>query len=187
VSRAVTSKAVSFFIIMENLEWYPFFYNGIETNVEVTKCGKIRKIPKYWLLRLKSIGEVDFNKLKIDNGYKRLTVKLKGSKPKTTRLHQILAAVFLGYEFNGYKTVVDHIDSNPLNNNINNLRVITQRENCSKEKTIKSGLPVGVSFDKSRNKFRSCLWIGNTPIVLGRFNTPEEASQAYQQKLKDIS
>lgn len=171
---------------MKKTEWHPFFYNGIETNVEVTKCGKIRKVPKYWLLRLKSIGEVDFDKLKLNKGYKRITVKPKGLKIKTVRLHQILAAVFLEYEFNGYKTVIDHIDSNPLNNNIDNLRVITQRENCSKEKTIKSGLPVGVSFDKSRNKYRSCLWIGNKPIHLGRFNTIEEASNAYQDKLKEI-
>jgi hypothetical protein len=174
---------------MENLEWHPFFYNGIETNLEVTKCGRVRKLPKDWLLRLKSIGEIDFNKLKLDNGYKRVTVKLKGLKPKTTRLHQILAAVFLEYEFNGYKTVVDHKDNNPLNNNLDNLQVITQRENVNKElyKYKKSNLPAGVGFDKTRNKYTSNLWVGNNKFFLGRYETIEEASQAYQNKLNEIN
>ena len=34
---------------MENLEWYPVYYNALETNVEVTKCGRVRRIKKEWL------------------------------------------------------------------------------------------------------------------------------------------
>jgi hypothetical protein len=31
---------------MENLKWYPFVYEGNETNVEITEFGNIRRIEK---------------------------------------------------------------------------------------------------------------------------------------------
>ena len=111
----------------------------------------------------------------------------KNSKKETRRIHQLVAVVFLNYKFCDFPNkVVDHIDSNKLNNHLNNLRVITQRENCSKERSIKSGLPVGVYFNKSRNKFRADIRINGNRYYLGYYNTIEQASQAYQNKLKTL-
>lgn len=174
---------------MQKTEWYPFFFNGIETNVEVTKCGKVRRLKKEWVNYTTSakLGEVDFSSLKLDNGYKRLTVKLKGLKSKTVRLHQIIASCFLDYKFQGNKLVVDHIDSNPLNNNLDNLRVVTQRYNVNKELIQKKGLPAGVCWLKRDKVFRSSIKINMKTIVLGYFDTPEQASNAYQSKLKEIT
>jgi hypothetical protein len=39
----------------------------------------------------------------------------------------------------------------------------------------------GYTFDKSRNKYLAQIKVGEKRIYLGCFNTPEEASQAYQQ------
>ena len=39
----------------------------------------------------------------------------------------------------------------------------------------------GYTFDKSRNKYRAHIKVGGKRILLGRFDTPEEASEAYQQ------
>jgi hypothetical protein len=172
---------------MEKLEWIPVYYNGIETNIEITKCARVRRLKVNWSRHNALINEVDFSKLKLNTqGYKILGIKIKGYKRKTVGVHQLVASAFLNYEFNGYKSVVDHIDSNPLNNNLSNLRIITQRENSSKERTIKSGLPVGVYWHKKNKKYQSGIYINGKNFNLGYFNTIEEASYAYQQKLKTI-
>lgn len=176
--------------IIKNLQWFPLLYNGLETNIEVTKCGLVRKVKVDWYGNGKGknrikLGEIDFERLKLSkNGYKRVGIQIKGLKERPVSVHQLVAAAFLDYKFeNKYKLVVDHIDSNKLNNNLDNLRIVTNRENCSKERTIKSGLPAGVTFDKPLNKYKSRICIGNKRVHLGYFNTIEEAETAYLQKL----
>lgn len=177
---------------MEILDWCPVFYNGLETNVEITKCGRVRKVKVDWYGKssgsyLIKYGEVDFNKLKKSTKYKQIGIQIKQLNPKTVYVHQLVAAAFLEYKFQGNNLVVDHIDSNPLNNNLKNLRVISNRENNSKERTIKSGLPTGVSLCKNINKYTAEIHINNKSFFLGRYKTVEEASQAYQNKLNSIT
>lgn len=174
---------------MEKLEWKAVLYNGLETNIEVTKCGKVRKVKVDWYGNGKGsskvkYGEVDFDNLKLGL-YKELGIQIKGLKRRTKTVHQLVAAAFLDYKFNGYENVVDHIDSNHLNNNLENLRVISHRENMSKERTKKSGLPVGVCYRKDLKKYQSKITINKKIIALGTFKTIEEASNAYKLKLKE--
>ncbi len=177
---------------MQNLEWFQFYYNGIETNIEITKCGRIKKIEKDWYGKGKGsnsvyYGEVPKEKIKISvKNYYQIFVQIFGEKARRIPIHQIVASVFLGYKFQGHKMVVDHIDSNTLNNDLNNLRVVTQRENVSKERSLKSGLPTGVSYRDDLKKYRAKIRINKKQIHLGLFNTTEEASIAYQNKLKEI-
>ena len=174
---------------MKNIEWKKVFYNGLETNIEVTKCARVRKVSKDWYgnhLNSK-IGEIDFTKLKLRlDGYYQVGIQIKGLKAKTVKVHQLIAAAFLGYKFQGFKLVVDHIDSNKQNNNLNNLQIITQRENSSKEKTLKSGLPVGVYYWKKTNRYQCKIYINKKSIFLGYYDTPEEASKVYKNILKTI-
>lgn len=169
------------------MEWVKVYYNGLETNIEVTRFGKVRKVRTYWEKNKTKIGEVDFSKLKLNKGlYQSISIKIKKLNNKNVQVQQLIAAAFLGYEWNGHKFVVDHIDSNKTNNHINNLRIITNRENCSKEKTIKSGLPVGVSFHKKDKKYESRIQINKKNLYLGSFKTYQEASKAYKNKLKEL-
>jgi len=80
--------------------------------------------------------------------------------------------------------MVDHIHSNKLNNDISNLQILSNRQNLSRERTTKSGFPVGVQ--KIRNRYRSIITIDYKRIHLSCFNTPEEASKAYQTKLSTL-
>lgn len=177
---------------MENLEWYPFFYNGLETNIEATKCGRIRKVKKHWYGngkgKYRSIyGEIDYTKRALSNsGYYQLRVNAINNNGRTFYIHQIIASIFLNYTFGDRNFVIDHIDSNKLNNHLNNLRIISIRENCSKEKTIKSGLPVGVHFHKPLKKYASRIHYNGKKIYLGYYNTIDEASLVYQNKLKEL-
>lgn len=176
---------------MENIEWFPFFYNGLETNVEVTKEGNVRRVLKDWHRKSKGKPKINYGSVNLKDhispcGYYWLSVSIKGNKNKSVRIHQMVASVFLGYVFNGNKNVVDHIDSNKLNNNLYNLRIITNRENISKEISKKTKYYVGVYFHKPMQKYRAQIHLNGKRKHLGYFNTPEEASEKYQSVLKTI-
>jgi hypothetical protein len=172
---------------MEKLEWHPFYYNGLATNIEATKCGRIRRIKVGWT-KSKSIklGEIDFSKLKLNEGYQCIGVQVEIIKAKKLLVHQIIASVFLNHQINGLKFVIDHINSIKTDNRIDNLRIITNRENVSKELAIKSGLPTGVSFIKNKNRFKTQIYINGKRIYLGCFKDSILASQAYQNALINL-
>jgi hypothetical protein len=78
--------------------------------------------------------------------------------------------------------VIDHIDGNPSNNSIKNLREVTQQQNLYNMKLNiknKSGYK-GVHFHRGSNKWRAVVSVNNYPKHIGLFETPEEASVAYQ-------
>lgn len=176
---------------MDNVEWHPFFYNGLETNIEVTRCGRVRRVPKDWikLKYYKDVYEVDLAKRSLTKGgYMQLGVCIINFNMKTFLLHKIIASVFLNHNIHGRVFVIDHLDSNKINNHVDNLRVVTFRENCSKEKTIKSGLPAGVSYanHSKTKKYRSFFWI-KTLRHIGYYSNVEEASRAYQDAVKALN
>lgn len=134
--------------------------------------------------RIKSLrfGKEKILKPSLDSGgYLRVNLR-KNKKSKLFRIHQLVAITFLGHIPCGLNLVVDHINSNKLENYLENLTILTSRENSSKEKFQKNKLPIGV--DKLKNKFRSRIKIKGKVIHLGFFSTPEEASEAYQQYLR---
>jgi CRISPR/Cas system-associated protein Cas7 (RAMP superfamily) len=111
---------------------------------------------------------------------------MNNGKRKTREVHQLVAEAFLGHVPCGYKLVVDHIDNNKLNNRVDNLQLISQRENASKNMINKTSKYTGVYFDKSRNKYGSRIQINRENIFIGRFDCELKAHLAYQNKLKEI-
>ena len=72
---------------------------------------------------------------------------------------------------------VDHIDGNPGNNKVGNLRLAdpqTNARNASKPKSNKSGR-VGVSFDAVNGKWRATIKANRKQIHLGRFHSIDDA------------
>ena len=93
----------------------------------------------------------------------------KNGKSETFKNYHLVAYNFMNYEpKKGY--VIDHIDNNPKNNCLNNLQIITHKENTRKDKKH-----LGVSFHKPSGKWMRYEQINNRQVNLGYFKTKEEA------------
>jgi len=144
--------------------------------------------------RVKSIGNEFTRKEKIlklnprRNGILACNL-CKNGISKTKDIHQLVAIVFLNHIPNGHKLVVDHIDGNYLNNNILNLRIVTQRENLTtcfrKDRELMTSKYIGVSKDKCAKNWSANIMLNGKGIYLGSFSTDIEAYSAYQNALKN--
>lgn len=77
--------------------------------------------------------------------------------------------------------VIDHIDGNPQNNLLENLRLATLSQNSANSKAYnKSGLPKGVSL--TGKKYQARIKYDNITYYLGLYDTVEEAADAYNIK-----
>ena len=111
-------------------------------------------------------------------------VLCKASEFKRKHVHQLVAIAFLGHIPCGHNLVVDHINTIKTDNRLDNLQVITQRENLSKDKKGTSKY-TGVSWCKRSQKWRARIKIEKNKH-LGYFKTELEAHQAYQSALKEL-
>lgn len=78
------------------------------------------------------------------------------------------------WDINDSKSIIDHIDGNPLNNYLNNLRVVSHQQNCWNNHKAR-----GYWFDKQRQHWRSEITTNGKGKYLGSFKTEQEARQAY--------
>lgn len=106
---------------------------------------------------------------------------------KFLRIHQLVAVAFLGHVRTGSTKglVVDHIDGDRYNNNLNNLQVITNRENTSKNRSGGTSKYVGVSWAKTKGKWKAEI-VDGKKVRLGHFINEIDAHNAYQNYLKKI-
>jgi hypothetical protein len=114
----------------------------------------------------------------MNKGYGYVSLSKDGNN-KMYSVHQLVAMAFLNHTPNGHDLVVDHIDENPLNNNLDNLQVISQAENVRKSAKNSSGC-IGVYQKKDSGKWYSQL----NRKHLGYFNTKDEAIEAYDNALR---
>lgn len=139
--------------------------------------------------RVKSSRKTKYFKEKIliggkSKGYNTVTFRVNKSI-KTFTVHKLVAITFLNHKPDGTtKFVVDHINNNCLDNRLDNLQILTHRENTSKGFRRKKDLPIGVR--KMYSVYDSRITIEKKTKFLGYFKTPEEASKAYQNELKKL-
>jgi hypothetical protein len=119
-------------------------------------------------------------------GYFKVTL-YKNQKQKTFRVHQLVAITFLNHKACGYTYVVNHINFKKLDNRVENLEIVTNRENSNRKHIKSSSQYVGVHWAKLHNKWRAMIKIDGKQMSLGSFENELEASQAYQSALKNIA
>lgn len=156
-------------------------YEGL---YQVSNLGNVRSLDRV-NSRGRNIKGLNLS-LKLRKGYEAINLCYK-AKYKTFDVHQLVAMAFLNHTPKGHKLVVDHIDNNPLNNRLDNLQVISNRENLSKDKKNGTSKYTGVYWNKNLKKWTSAIVINSDKKVLGYFDCETEAHEAYQNKLKEIS
>ena len=160
---------------------------GYEGLYQVSNLGNVKSLAR---TIMKSNGRKHSIKEKIlkpasDRNYLGINL-YKKDKHKYYKVHKLVAMAFLNHIPNGHiGLVVDHIDNNKLNNNLENLQLISARKNSSKDRTGGASQYVGVCWSKQSKKWRAQIGINGKDRHLGTFTCELEASEAYQKALKD--
>ena len=82
--------------------------------------------------------------------------------------------------------VIDHINGIKNDDRLENLRCVTQRENChNRRDQINRDTPIGVK--KEGRGFSSRIYIDGKEYRIGTFDTPKEASDAYMEQFNKIN
>lgn len=165
--------------------WKPI--EGYENIYEISNYGRVKSLQRIVKKGIYDIKLKEKILVQFINSNKYLHVTLsKNGICKNVKIHLLVASSFLNHKPDGtHKIVIDHIDNNKLNNHLDNLQLISNRENCSKEKRGFSKF-TGVGFAKREKKWRAYISVNNKFIHLGYFNTEIEASNAYQNKLIEL-
>jgi len=145
-------------------------------NYKVSNLGRVKSCKK---------GKEKFLRLNLDSGYLRVGLSSNG-KGKIIRIHQLVAIAFLNHTPCGYKLVVDHINGVKTDNRLENLQVITQRENASKDKKGGTSKHTGVYWCKRSGNFKASIRVGGKQKYLGTFNDELKAAESYIKALKKL-
>jgi len=166
------------------------FWKTIEgyENYQVSNLGRVKSLERY----AKS-GNSTYIKVKErilrsgtnPDGY-YIVVLCNNGKTKTKKVHQLVAIYFLNHKPNGVNMVVNHKDFNKQNNNVENLEIITNRENCNKKHIKHSSIYTGVHWSTYRKGWISKINIHNKDYYLGCFDNEYDAHLAYENKLKTL-
>lgn len=150
---------------------------------------KIEGYEDYQVSNLGNIKSFNFGKEKIlkpqlhIKGYYQILF-YKNKKAKMFKIHQLVAIAFLNHKPSGMDLVVNHKDFNKLNNNVENLEIVTQRENTNLKHLKSSSKYTGVSWFKRDNKWQASIHINGKSKHLGLFTSELDASEAYQKELQ---
>ncbi len=146
---------------------------GYEDRYQVSDLGRVKSLPKkvfggkVWYITVIKI----LKQLVISRGY--LVVQLyKNDANRKYRTHQLVAMTFLNHMPMQNKKVVDHIDNVSFNNKLENLQIITQKENASKDKSKKHG---GNYIYKENERYRLRMKINGKQKCFGYFDTGDLA------------
>lgn len=148
-------------------------------NYQVSNLGNVKS------LNYNRTGKESVLKAGLSKGYFQIVLHNNGLR-KTKPIHQLVSECFLNHTPSGYNLVINHINHIRTDNRVENLEIVTNRENTNRKHLKSTSEFVGVFWDKQRKKWRSKIRIGGKLKYLGSFNNEIEASQAYQKTLNNI-
>jgi len=125
------------------------------------------------LLKRKGVWKSVENKANTTDGY--CSVSYQGSH---IRYHRLLYILVNG-DILDNTLVIDHIDGNPLNNAIENLRLCKPRDNLLNKSKHRTTNIKGCCYHKQKKKWQAQIQIGSKHVSLGYYETPESAMAVY--------
>lgn len=162
---------------------------GYEGYYQVSNLGRVKSLErkiKHWQGGFRLKKELILSNLTDKDGYFRVNLYDKNSKLKHWSIHQLVCICFLNHTPKGNTLVVNHKNFNKKDNRLENLEIVSNRENTNKKHLNSSSKYTGVSFSKRLNKFQAEISYKKKRFYLGVFESEKEASLAYQKKLKEI-
>ena len=162
---------------------------GYEGYYQVSNLGRVKSLDR--IVNYSNGGKrfckgIVLNKNYDSKRYHIVRLSKRGTS-KTSKVHQLVAIAFLNHTPSGNKLVVNHIDFNKTNNNLYNLEIVTNRENCNKNHLKSKSKYTGVSWNKLKSKWASRIYIKGKSKWIGYFKEEIEAHLAYQKELLIIN
>jgi len=163
------------------------YIKGYETLYQVSDLGRVRAFEKRLINGKTTRIRFNYKILKgsINNfGYNFFRI-CADCKVKYYNANRLVYATFKGNLIP--KMVIDHKNNNSLDNRLINLQQISQRLNSSKDKKGGTSKYVGVSWSNKYQKWVSAIRVKDKSEFLGSYESEFEASNAYNNKLKQLS
>lgn len=159
---------------------------GFEGLYYVTEDGMIHRYLRMFFKRtgeLAILPERTLISTKCMNGYRKVNLRY-GEKTRTCYVHRLVVEAFLKNPLG--LPMVNHKDFNKENNCLENLEYCSARYNSiySSKACNHSSKYVGVTWDKKRRKWQAQYQVGRKKVFLGRYDTQEEAHEAYVNAFK---
>ena len=153
---------------------------GYEEYYEISNFGNVKRLDRIIPHINNSKRQFKERLLKSRySGRKYLTVTLCLDRCKHFKIHRLVAIHFIPNPNN--LPQVNHKDGNKLNNHVDNLEWVSNRENKNHFflNTLNFKKYPGISYYEKRNKWRARIRIGNNRLELGYFEKEEDAAKAY--------
>jgi hypothetical protein len=118
-----------------------------------------------------------------NDGRGYLQFKRKG---KNILNHRFLIECYYGFKLRPYQRI-NHINNIRDDNRLDNLEIVTTKQNYSKKRSNNTSGCKGVRFNKQNNKWRASIMFQNKNQHLGYFFNIEDAKQAYITRAKYLN
>jgi hypothetical protein len=168
---------------MSNTIWKPI--PGFEGRYEISTFGKVKSLPKivkrgYCFIETKE--RILINQIN-GGGYEQVGLS-DGNSYRLFRINVLVAMAFLNHDTKS-GLVVDHINKIRHDNRLENLQVITQRQNSSRNIKGHSRF-IGVTLHKKSKRWYASIKKDGKSIHLGSFKCETSAHIQYLKTLKRL-
>lgn len=160
---------------------------GYEGFYQVSSFGRVKSLARVVKRRTSNykVKELVLKHCVNNKGYRMVSLT-KNSKGRSKEIHKLVAIAFLNHTPCGYKKVVNHINHNKLDNRVDNLEIISNRENTNQIHLPSASKYVGVVKHKDSPSWYARIRVNGKKKYLGAFKEEYDAHLACQAELKRI-
>lgn len=161
-------------------------YNNVNASIEDWLCDAIKRCLQYepdtgnliWLEKFSKYSKVSVGDVA---GYKGTTATKIQLNGVYLQAHRVAWYLYYGL---WPTTFIDHVNGDPNDNRISNLRLASRAQNSANRKTYigSSSKYLGVCYVKSTDKWQAS--IGTPRTYLGQYETETEAAIVYNEAAK---